>query len=78
MQLFVSNVFKSHNVTDEEKRKLSPEEKQHIRQIVQDLQNQVNEFVEKTKQSTVTEEKVQEASKNTTLREILRRKKAND
>lgn len=77
MQLFVSNVFKKNNVAEEDKRKLSSAEKQQIRQIVLDLQSQVNEFIEnqKQKQEKPEIEEVQEAPKNTTLREIIRRRK---
>ncbi|ALC80770.1 MULTISPECIES: hypothetical protein [Bacillus] len=78
MQLFVSNVFKKNNVAEDDKRKLSSAEKQQIRQIVEDLQSQVNEFIEKQKQQKQEKteaEEVQEAPKNTTLREIIRRRK---
>lgn len=77
MQLFVSNVFKNNNVSEEEKRKLSPDEKQQIRKIVEDLQSQVNEFIEKQKQKQekAETEEVPEPPKNTTLRELIRRRK---
>ena len=74
MQLFVQDVFSKNNITEEKKNKLSDDQKAQLRKVVEDLQAQVDEFVKGSKQKQ--EEPVEEdAPKNTTLRDMIKKKK---
>ncbi|TXC90718.1 hypothetical protein FS935_12470 [Metabacillus litoralis] len=74
MQLFVQDVFNKNNITEEKKNKLSDDQKAQLRKVVEDLQAQVDEFVKGSKQKQ--EEPVEEdAPKNTTLRDMIKKKK---
>ncbi|MBM7604037.1 spore coat protein W [Metabacillus crassostreae] len=75
MQLFVQDVFNKNNITEEKKNKLSDEQKAQLRKVVEDLQAQVDEFVKGSKQKQEKEEPVEETSKNTTLRDMIKKKK---
>lgn len=74
MQLFVQDVLSKNNISNENKRKLSDEQKEQLKKVVADLQAQVDEFVKGAKAKEETE-KVEEAPKNMTLRERLRNRK---
>ncbi|QOR67613.1 spore coat protein [Cytobacillus suaedae] len=76
MELFVSDVFKKNNVTDEKKRSLTDEQKQKIKEVVEDLKNQVDNFLAGNGKK-VTEEAVAEKVedvKTTSLRDKVRKK----
>lgn len=76
MQLFVQDVFNKNNITAEKKNKLSDEQKAQLRKVVEDLQAHVDEFVKGSKQKQEEEEPVEEeAPKNTTLRDMIKKKK---
>lgn len=76
MQLFVQDVLSRNNVSHENKRKLSDEQKEHLKKVVADLQAQVDEFVKGAMAKKEDEpEKVVEAPKNMTLRDMLKNKK---
>jgi len=76
MQLFVQDILSKNNITKENKKNLSDEQKMQLKKVVEDLQAQVDEFVkssqEKKKEAPVEE---MEAQKNMTLREIMKNKK---
>ncbi|WP_226670624.1 hypothetical protein [Metabacillus litoralis] len=75
MQLFVQDIFSKNNITDETKKKLSDEQKAQLRKVVADLQAQVDEFVKGSKEKQTEETVVKEAPKNTTLRDMIKKKK---
>lgn len=76
MQLFVQDILSKNNITNENKKTLSDEQKMQLKKVVEDLQAQVNEFV-KASQEKKTEEPVKEmeAPKNVTLREVMKNRK---
>ncbi|OAS83835.1 hypothetical protein [Metabacillus litoralis] len=76
MQLFVQDVLSKNNISNENKKTLSDEQKAQLKKVVEDLQAQVDEFVKgsKEKKEENTVEKV-EAPKNMTLREMLKSRK---
>lgn len=76
MQLFVQDVLSKNNISNENKKTLSDEQKAQLKKVVEDLQAQVDEFVKGSKEKKVenTVEKV-EAPKNMTLREMLKSRK---
>ncbi|MRX71921.1 hypothetical protein GJU40_07010 [Bacillus lacus] len=79
MKLFVADVFSRHNITDSEKRKLSKEQKDQIKEIVADLKDKVEDFLENQKTKKITEETFEpETPQNVTLRELLKKNKKKD
>jgi spore coat protein W len=76
MQLFVQDVLSKNNISNENKKTLSDEQKAQLKKVVEDLQAQVDEFVKgsKEKKEEKPVEKV-EATKNLTLREMLKSRK---
>jgi len=75
MQLFVQDVLSKNNISNETKKKLTDEQKEQLKKVVADLQAQVDEFVKGAKAKEEKTEKIEEAPKNMTLREILKNKK---
>jgi spore coat protein W len=47
LDLLISDVFKKNGINSNEKKQLSNDEKEMIRNLVNDLTNQVNDFVQK-------------------------------
>ncbi|MBO1511580.1 hypothetical protein [Metabacillus bambusae] len=76
MQLFVQDIFSKNNISNENKKTLSDEQKAQLKKVVEDLQAQVDEFVKGSKEKKEEDpvEKV-EATKNMTLREMLKSRK---
>ncbi|MBU7591067.1 hypothetical protein [Metabacillus halosaccharovorans] len=75
MQLFVQDVLSKNNISDESKKKLTDDQKEQLKKVVADLQAQVNEFVKGAQAKKEEPEKVEEAPKNMTLRDMLKNKK---
>ncbi len=75
MQLFVQDVLSKNNISDENKKKLTDDQKEQLKKVVADLQAQVNEFVKGAQAKKEEPEKVAEAPKNMTLRDMLKNKK---
>ncbi|MEC3654050.1 spore coat protein [Bacillus siamensis] len=75
-KLLVSDVFAKYNITEDQKRSLTEEQKQAVLDMVQKLQKQANEFVERSnrKKSEALEEEaaVQEAEMKRRRRPTLR------
>ena len=79
-KLLVSDVLNKNNVTEDKKRNLSEAQKQAIITMVNDLQKQANEFVERVNKKKADAEKAeQEAApqkrRRTTLRDRVRQRK---
>jgi spore coat protein W len=75
-KLFILDAFNKHNVSSEHRRQLSDDEKQQLKALVGNLQNQVNEFLEKQNQPKIAKaSKTPEPPKNTTLRDMLKNRK---
>lgn len=76
MQLFVQDVLSKNNISNENKKTLSDEQKAQLKKVVEDLQAQVDEFVKGSKEKKEEDpvEKV-ETPKNMTLREMLKSRK---
>lgn len=75
--LHVKDVFKK-NKEDLKLRELSGDEKEHIKKLYQELEQQVNEFVNKTKETnenTVQAKDEKPKKTRTTLRDKVRKKK---
>ncbi|KEO83909.1 hypothetical protein [Tumebacillus flagellatus] len=51
--LLITDVFMKHGI-EQKKRNLTPEQKEQIRSLVEDLQNQVEQFLHKTSQTPPT------------------------
>lgn len=76
MQLFVQDVFNKNNITKENKKSLSEDQKDQLKKVVEDLQAQVEEFIQGTKQKEEENKpKKVESPKNLTLREMIQKKK---
>lgn len=76
MQLFVQDILSKNNITNENKKTLSDEQKMQLKKVVEDLQAQVNEFVTASQEKKVEEPvKEMEAPKNVTLREMMKNRK---
>lgn len=74
--LHVKDVFKK-NKEDLKVRELSEDEKEHIKKLYQELEQQVNEFVNKTKETdenTVQAKDAKPKKTRTTLRDKVRKK----
>ncbi|MTH53209.1 spore coat protein [Bacillus mangrovi] len=78
MQLFVSDVFNKNNITDDTKKQLSDDQKEKIKAVVLDLQAKVDEFLSAQTQKAAEEAAPAEAPKNTTLRDMMKNKKASE
>ncbi|MDQ0224126.1 hypothetical protein [Metabacillus niabensis] len=75
MQLFVQDVLNRNNITKETRKPLSDEQKEQIKKVVADLQAQVEEYVKGTKKTEEDVPKAEETTKNTTLRDMLKKRK---
>lgn len=75
MQLFVQDILSKNNITDDTKRKLSADQKEQLKKVVADLQAQVDEYVKSAKEKKEETPVVEEATKNMTLRDMLKNKK---
>ncbi len=75
MQLFVQDVFNKNNISEENKKTLSEDQKEKLRKVVADLQAQVDEFVKNSKEKKEEKPAAEEAPKNTTLREMMKNRK---
>ena len=64
-KLLVSDVLNKNNVTEDKKRNLSEAQKQAIITMVNDLQKQANEFVERVNKKKADAEKAKKTSNNT-------------
>lgn len=49
-ELLITDVFLKHGITEQKTRTLSPEQRAHVRSLVQDLQAQVEQFIHQTEQ----------------------------
>ncbi|QOQ56137.1 spore coat protein [Bacillus amyloliquefaciens] len=80
-KLLVSDVFAKNNITEDKKRNLTEGQKQAILDMVQNLQKQANEFVERSNQKkleALEKEKAEAQTKRrrrTTLRERVKQRK---
>lgn len=76
MQLFVQDVFNKNNISEENTKKLTDEQKEKLRKVVADLQAQVDEYVKNAKEKK-EEKPVEEVDtpKNVTLREMIQNRK---
>jgi spore coat protein W len=72
MQLFVQDILSKNNVTKENRKPLSDDQKAQLRKVVEDLQAQVDEFVNASKKKTEQPAEEPKAPQNVTLREMLR------
>ncbi|MDQ0230642.1 hypothetical protein [Metabacillus malikii] len=75
MQLFVQDVLAKNNISKENRKSLTDEQKEQIKKVVEDLQAQVDEYVKGTKKTVDEENEVKETTKNTTLRDMLKNRK---
>ncbi|MBZ5751005.1 MULTISPECIES: hypothetical protein [Metabacillus] len=74
VQLFVQDILKKNGVTKENRINLSDEQKSQIKKVVMDLQEQVDEFVKGKNKNVKQAEEIEDAM-NTTLREMIKKKK---
>ncbi|WP_078548023.1 hypothetical protein [Litchfieldia alkalitelluris] len=81
MEVFVSDVLKKNNISKENTKKVSPEQKQKLQEVVADLQKQVDEFLAGNVNKEVSEEKIEEleqeiepTAKRSTLRDKFKNK----
>lgn len=77
MQLFVQDVLNKNNVSKENTKTLTEDQKEKLRKVVADLQAQVDEYVKnaKEKKEEKPEDQVVETPTNVTLRDMLKNRK---
>jgi spore coat protein W len=75
MQLFVQDVFNKNNITDENKKTLTDDQKEKLKKVVADLQAQVDEYVKTAKEKKEEKPAAEAAPKNTTLRDMMKNRK---
>ena len=63
MQLFVQDVFSKNNISNENKKTQSDEQKAQLKKVVEDLQAQVDEFVKGSKEKKEERVQVREGEK---------------
>lgn len=64
-ELLVSDIFNRHGITPQQTRPLSDEQKQNIKKLVEDLQRQVDEFLNPKMQAQTNDAKTDSGSEAT-------------
>jgi spore coat protein W len=74
LQLFVQDILQKNGVTKENRISLSDEQKAQLKEVVMNLQEQVDEFV-KGKEKSVKQTEEIEDTMRMTLREMIKKRK---